>query len=314
MQRVQIVAGDDVVGSTLQDIFKALSKPGILEGFEITTNKDLIPNVVDISPGVGLMDSGVFVFEDQTVTTPEVTLGASAKNFTVLYRFASSNVLGGEPAVLSIEEGLLAPDTFTGGLILGWIKHSGGSQFQQSDFILGRRFNLDHPKEKEKGNFIKSFSPLSSKWALVSGYSLTSSEGWVSDYKAIVTTLSNSSISTQSSTYYFPIAIPSTGLGQILVEVEVPATANLEVSFIDTDGIEYSGSEWTFIDGNGNAVVVGNAWTFIATPMNEKILSIPQNLALKNNKMAFIKLKSNLQSGSYIKYKTIGFSSYTEPF
>lgn len=298
MQRIVIVAGDDVTGSTLQDIFKSLCTPGILTGFELIAQG----NQIQVNPGAGLMDSGVFIFNDEPDPTPSVALSSfsGVKEYTVLYRFTASNVLGGNPAVLSIEEGFLNPETFKGGLILGWIRHQGGTQFQQQDIISGRRIRLSQMKEKGKNEFVSSFSPFETKWALVSGSAPAITEGWNPSYNAIITTLANTTPSTMNATYYFPMLIPSTGLGQLLVECEVPNTANLTVSFIDTEGSEYTADNF--------------AWTFIATPMSRKILAIPQNRALASGQMAYIKLAMTLQPGAFVRYKTLGFSSYTEPF
>lgn len=296
-QRIEIVAGDDVVGQTIQDIFKSLSAPGILEGFNLTVA--LNGKQVRVSPGVGLLDSGAFIFEDEIIETAELPLGGGPRDFTVLYRYVPTNTLGGSPAVLVVEEGLYNPDTFVGGLILGWIKHSGSATLDQKDFIPGRRVKLNVLKEKRKDEFLTSFAPLSSKWAEIPpGATIQLTEGWNTTYKAIVTSLANVTNSIQSTVYHFPLLVPSTGLGQILVECEVPNTANLIVSFLDTAYTEYAPS----------------SWVFIASPMSRKILAVPQSLTLQSGQMAFIKLSMNFQPGSQIRFKTLGFSSYTEPF
>lgn len=297
-QTIEIVAGDDVVASSLQDIFSAIVSPGILSGFNLSVSPS--QTGVTVSPGAGIFDSGAFIFEDQTSASIELPLGGGAQDFTILYLFSPTATLGGTPATLTFQLGLVDSDTFVGGLVLGWIIHTGGSTLSPSEFIPGRQLKLTIPKEKQKNNFVVSFSPFSTKWALVSGVSLALTEGWNPTYNAIVSVLTNTTSTLQAVTYYYPLLIPSTGLGQLLVECEVPNIANLSVSFIDTSNTPYAPSD--------------NSWIFIATSMSQKILTVPQSLALESGKMAFIALTMNLQPGASVKFKTIGYSSYTEPF
>lgn len=301
-QRIEIVPGDDITGQSLQDIFHALVQPGILQGFELQANE----TSVRIKPGVGVMDSGVFIYEDEEIDTNALSLGSGPQDFTVLYMYVPSKTFGGEPASLRVEAGLLDPNTFRGGLILGWIRHSGGPGLKQKDFIQGRRIKLGIPREKIKDEFVVSFAPLSTKWAQASGDTLSVVEGWNTNYNGIVTALSNSTASLQIATYYFPILIPATGLGQLLLESEIPNIANLQVSLIDTAGVEYMPPP------PPNAT--SNMWTLTARPMERKIMSVPQNLTLERGKVAYMKMHMNLQSGATLRFKTIGFSSYTEPF
>lgn len=297
MQSVTIVAGDDVVASNLQDIFSNIVSPGILQGFNLSVAAN--PTQVSISPGVGMADSGSFIFEDETKVTESLPIGGGPQDFTILYQYQTTQVFGGTPAVLTFQQGLINPDTFQGGLILGWIKNPGTATLNPTDFIPGRRIKLTIPQAKQKNEFVITFSPFATKWALVSGVALSLSEGWAPAYNAIVSTLSNTTASVQNVVYHLPIIVPSTGLGQLLLELEVPNTANVITSFLDTANAEYS---------------AGASWTFIATAMERKILSVPQSVSLEAGKMAFLKLNMTLQPGSYVKFKTLGFSSYTEPF
>jgi hypothetical protein len=153
MQSVIIVAGDDVTGSSLQEIFQALANPGILNGFQLSVGADQVS--VQVSPGSGLLDSGVFIFEDNPtgVNTGPLSLSGGPQDFTVLYLYTPTNVLGGTPAVLTVQAGLVDPDTLVGGLVLGWIVHSGGTTLSPADFIPGRMIKLAVPNEKLKNNF-----------------------------------------------------------------------------------------------------------------------------------------------------------------
>lgn len=298
MQRIEIVAGDDVVGSSIQDIFKALVEPGILDGFNLSVASN--PLAVTVSAGSGIFDSGAFIFEDQTIDTDELPIGGGPKDFTILYLYTPTNVLGGTPAVLSFQEGLVNPDTFIGGLVLGWIRHSGGSTLDVKDFIPGRRIKLSLPQEKQKNNFVTTFAPLSKTWAQVSGVGLSITEGWSNTYNAIVTTLANTTVSVQNVVYRFPLLVPATGLGQILAEFEVPNTANVIISFYDTGNTQYA--------------PLDNSWTFIAQSMARHVLAIPQSLALNAGAPALVQFSMTLQPGAFVRFKTIGYSSYTEPF
>jgi hypothetical protein len=298
MQRIEIVAGDDVVGQSIQDIFTALVAPGILSGFTLSVSGG---NSIQIAPGSGLFDSGAFIFEDEVKITDPLPIPSGPQDFTVLYLFTPTNSLGGTPATLVVQPGLVNPDTFTGGLVLGWVRYAGGPTLDIKTFIPGRRIKVTVPKEKQKNEFVVTFAPLSTKWALVSGPSLALAEGWVgAPYNAIQTAITNTTASVQTAVYQFPLIIPSTGLGQLLVECEVPNTSNLSISFIDTAGIEYIPS--------------GGAWTFIASPMQSHVLTVPQNLALQAGGVAYMKFTLNMQPGSFQKFEQIGYSSYTEPF
>jgi hypothetical protein len=298
MQSVAIVAGDDVIAGNLQDIYSNVISPGIMQGFNMSVASN--PTQVSISPGVGMTDSGAFIFEDETNVTDSLPIGGGPQNFTILYQYQTTQVFGGLPAALTFQAGLINPDTFQGGLILGWIKNPGTATLNPTDFIPGRRIKLTIPQAKQKNEFVVNFSPFATKWALVSGVALSLTEGWAPSYNAIVSTLANTTAIVQNVVYYMPLFVPSTGLGQLLVELEVPNTANVIVSFLDTDNVEYSPG--------------GGAWTFISTAMERKILSVPQSVALAAGQFAYIKLNMTMQPGSYVKFKTLGFSSYTEPF
>jgi hypothetical protein len=296
-QRALIVVGDPVISENLQEIFKSISGAGILSGMTLTANF----NSIVVNQGVALTDSGVFIFQDDEVETNSI-VPVAGNNYTILYRYTSTRTLGGEPASLVIENGLLNPDTFTGGVILGWVKHISGSIFDQATIIPARRFKLGLPESKLPNQFNLSLAPLSSKWAQVSGPNLSITEGWSIPFNSSLTSVTNAFGTNQTVVYHLPIVCPREGIGQIALDVDVPNTANLVLQLIDTAGNVYSGAPNPSL------------WTLISLPMQRRVLTVPQNLTFAAGQIAYIKLTMNMQPASTIRFKSLGFSSYTEPF
>jgi len=302
-QRIEIVKGDPVVAESLQEIFRSLIQPGILEGFELIT---LTGNRVGVNPGAGFLDAGAFIFDNEirTPASAPTIVQSSPADYTVLYSFTTSQVLGGEAAVLQIVPGLLNPDVFQNGLILGWLRYPGGNvSLSNNMFVSGRRIQVGQSEAKLKNEFTTTFAPLSSKWALVSVTpslsNLSLTEGWNNTYSSIITQVSNVGAGLMTAIYYVPIEVPSLGIGQLMMDVQVDGSSTCTV---------------TLVDSVGNEITPLGTNQFINTPLSRKIVQIPQNTSIALNSVAHIKLELKIQPTNAVRFKTVGFSSYTEPF
>jgi hypothetical protein len=302
MQQVIIAIGDPVVSESLQEIFSSIMTPGIISGMQLTT---AAADTLAIEPGVALTDSGVFIFESELLTRP-ITLSVAPANYTVYYSYVNSNNFGGNPANLTVQTGLIPAVGFKNGVILGWIQYPGGSVAldPNSMFVSAPRLQLAADPAKLPNNFEKSFAPFSPKWSQVSftGPLPTITDFYDPTYKSIITKVTNSGITLSSTTYVVPIQVPRLGLGEIEVELQTDAPSSVTV---------------TVVDSQGNQIVpIGPSLLneFTNTPMQMQVLRVPFAAGLTPNSEAFIQFVIQIQPSYSVRFKSIGTSSYTDPF
>ncbi len=297
MQKVIIALGDPVVASALQDIFKVLSAPGILSGMNLVA-ADV--DQIGLLSGAALTDSGVFVFEDEERIlnyTPTV----SPANYTIFYSYVESQAFGGEAAVLTMQPGLISPEVFSDGVLLGWFKYPGGSiPLNNSMFTSAARFQLGQSPLQTKGVFNTIYSPLSTRWgqASLSGGALTVSEIYDGSANTIVTVLTNTGLSLSTSTYLIPFKVPAEGLGQIQLEFETESAASLTVTLRKRDGTIVTPLETNFYTDSAMQKI---AW------------SLPQGSVAAGEDIC-LNLFMKIQPTYSIRFRSFGISSYTEPF
>jgi hypothetical protein len=301
-QQVIIAIGDPVVSESLQEIFSSLSTPGILTGMQLTTTD---PSTLAIEPGTALTDSGVFIFESELITYP-ITLTVAPANYTVYYAYINSNNFGGNPAVLTVQAGLIPAAGFINGVILGWIQYPGGSVGlnPQSMFISAPRFQLMQDPSKLPNNFSKTFAPLSPRWSQVSfsGGLTTTNEFFDPTYNGPITQVTNNGTQLAGVTYVVPVQVPLLGLSQIEVELETDGPTSVTV---------------TVLDSQGNLIIpIGpsNLNEFTNTPMMLQTLRVPFAAGLTPNSEAYIQLAIQIQPGYSVRFKSVGVSSYSDPF
>jgi hypothetical protein len=301
-QQVIIAIGDPVVSESLQEIFSSLSTPGILSGMQLTTTD---PSTLAIEPGTALTDSGVFVIESQLITYP-ITLTVAPANYTVYYSYVNSNNFGGNPAVLTVQSGLIPAVGFVNGVVLGWIQYPGGSVGlnPQSMFTSAPRFQLMQNPAKLPNNFDKFFSPLSPRWSQVSfaGGLTTTQEFFDPTYNGPITLVTNAGTQLASVTYVIPVQVPLLGLGQIEVELQTDAPTSVTVMVLDSQGNQIT------------PIGPSNLNEFTNTPMMQQILRVPYAAGLVPNSEAYIQLAIQVQPGYAVRLKSVGVSSYTDPF
>ncbi len=299
MQKIIIALGDTVVASSIQQILRSLSKPGILDGFEFSAaDTDLI----GISPGVALADSGVLIIEDEIKTiqfTPTVQPGV----FTIYYRYMPSSNFGGNAATMAMQAGTLDPETFDNGVILGWFRYPGASApLSASMFISAPRMKLSAPVEKQDGVYSRFYPPfgyLLTRTAS-SGPFVTLSESYDGSIRAPVTTVQNTGVGVATAKYILPFTVPAYGLGRISAEFSVSAQASVRFSLLKKDGI--------------TVIQPLNQEFFINTPMGEKVMNLPQDLLMgMENETAYVQIELSLQSANAFVLRSLGISSYTEP-
>jgi hypothetical protein len=297
-QRVIIAMGDPVESGAIQNILTAISDPGILSGFELAVSAS---NIIAINAGSALTDSGVLIIESEQ-RTQLFTLTVSPANYTLYYSYVPTNSFGGNPAVLTLQAGLINPSTFENGVILGWIKYPGLSQaLNASMFISAPRFHLSQPVELLSDEYRTNYAPFSNQWTQfsTSGPAPAISESWNTNYAAPITTVSNAGSLLARSVYMLPFRVPHYGVGKVLIELETDTGASLLVQIVDSTGNILTPPEGGFFSNN---------------LMESSILTVPYSAGLVPNSQAFIMLSFTIQPTFAVRIQSIGTSSYTEPF
>jgi len=303
MQRITVATGDLVVAANIQEILHSLADPGILSGLEMTTAAQ---DIIAILPGTALMDNGLLYVEDEQ-RQQLFPLSVAPANYTLYYQHANSQTFGGNPALLVLQPGLIPPTTFTGGFIVGWIQYPGGSVplSTTSMFISGPRLRLARPQQKQPNEFTMAYAPFSPKWmqqALV-GVSPIISDLFNVPGNTIVTKVLNGSGIISRSNYYVPFKVPSFGIGELSAEIQADSGSLVTVTLIASNGVE------SIPTPTGT-----NQWT--NTPLTHRTFKIPAvaNSSLLSGSQAFIKVRFELQSLNSALVKSLGVSSYTDPF
>jgi hypothetical protein len=229
------------------------------------------------------------------------TASVNPANYTIYYSYTPNNNYGGQTAQLSIQNGLISTDTFSNGVLLGWLVYPGNSvALNSSMFISAPRLKLTENEAKIKGNFIVSYSPLSTKWLQISltGPQPVVTDLWDGANFTNYTQLVNNSGSLSTATYGFPFTVPYEGLGQVQVECSTQSGSILTVTLLRRNGQEINPSTNNFFTNSG---------------MTKQILSIPQGILLPNEDVV-LKLKFQIQPTYSVIVRSLGISSYTEPF
>ena len=304
MQHILISLGDPIVASDIQEIATSLSRPGILEGFELVAEAG---NLLGLNPGIALMDSGEFLVETELITEA-FTTGVSPANYTVFYNHVNDNAtFGGTPATLTVQSGFIPVSSFEHGVLIGWIQYPGGVPLTDSSvsFISAPRFKLDRTLAKTIGEFSMAYAPLSSRLSLQgsTGPTLVLSDAYSAPALAPLTSISNPGIVLGTSVYLFPFTVSSLGLGQIKVVASADALSALTV---------------TVMSSNGTVITPVSGNFFSNVPITKSIIPIQQTgvakTALVPNSEAFIQLTVVEQPGGFCKIQALGTSSYTDPF
>lgn len=297
-QRVIISIGDPVVSGSIQEILKSISDPGIFRGFNFNTPSG---NTLSISPGSALTDSGVLIVETEERNLT-FNLTVAPANFTVYYSYITTKNFGGNPAVLTVQPGLINPENFTNGVILGWVKYPGGSiPLNTSMFISGPRFRLSKPTNFRSDEYDTQYAPLSNKWTQysVTGPSPSISEYWDVDYKSPITKISNPGTLLSRSKYVLPFRVPYSGVGKVQIELQSDSGSNATINILDKKGNIITPPEMNF---------------FTNFEMERHTLTVPSSPDLTPNSEAFILLSFDIQPTFSVRLKSVGISSYVEPF
>ena len=303
MQRITIATGDLVVAANIQEILYSLSDPGILNGLQITTTAS---DTIAITPGTALMDSGLLYVEDEQ-RIQAFPLSVAPSNYTLYYQFTNSQTFGGNPALLVLQPGLIPPTSFTGGYIVGWILYPGGSVplSPTSMFISGPRLRLSRPQEKQPNEFQMNYAPFSPKWMQQSlvGVSPVISDLFDVPSNTILTKATNLSGVISRSNYYLPFKVSSFGIGELTAEVQADSGSLVTVSIVASNGVESIPTP-----------LGTNQWTNV--PMTLRVFKIPAaaNSSLTSGSQAFLKVRFELQPLFSAQIKSLGVSSYTDPF
>jgi hypothetical protein len=313
LQTQIISTGDPVTSVSLQQIFESLSEPGILIGNELVV---VSAGIVGVNPGTVLTDSGVFIIETEVKEVKQIpfTLTVSPQTYTVYYQYVLSSNFGGNPATLNIQNGLIEAEGFENGVVLGWIMYPGGSVPLNADsmFISAPRFRLGQAEIQNSNSYLTVYPPFSVqptatqridlKWTQIgaAGPLSTVTTEYNSTYLAPITTVQNLTNQPLSeTTWLMPFTVPILGLGRIAVELQVDSGALATI---------------TVVDVNGNTILptVSNSFTNIA--MINQVMPLPLNTGLIPGDEVFIKLAFSIQPANAVRIKSMGITSYNEPF
>ena len=297
MQSILIPQGAPVVAADIQEILTFLATPGILQGMNLIAAN---ASAIGMTPGAALTDSGIIIYETEQQTLP-FTASVNSANYTIYYSYTPNNNYGGQTAVLSLQNGLIAPENFSNGVLLGWLIYPGGSQqLNGSMFISAPRLKLTENIAKVQGNFIMHYPPFTSRLVQSSlvGPQPTLTDLWDGSHNLPYSQWINPSGSVSTSFYNLPFNVPYEGLGQIQVECQTQTGSMLTC---------------TILRRSGQIIVPTPINFFTNTAMQKQILSIPQGILSPNEDVVF-QMRIEIQPTYSIIIRSIGLSSYTEPF
>ena len=306
MQRIEIAVGDPVDAAVIQEILMSLADPGVFKGFEFTTPTS---DTLMIRPGAALTDSGILIIEDEPITK-QIPLTVAPSNFTVYYSYLPNNTFGGNPAVLVIQPGLIPAYTFEqgqrinflNGVVLGWIQYPGGSvALNTSMFSSAPRLGITQSQTQMKNAFETFYSPFSPRWTQLSlvGPAPTVTETYDIPLKAPITTLKNDGGTQSTVKYLVPFRVPNEGVGQIEVYAQADSGTLLSIYAVDSFG---------------HQITPTNFDTFTNTAMVRQVLIIPPTDTLAANSEMFVEINITMNPTFSAKIKSVGISSYTDPF
>jgi len=307
MQRIEIAVGDPVDAAVLQEILSSLVDPGILKGFQLSTTSS---NTIAILAGAAMTDSGVLIVEDEMLTR-QITLTINPANYTIYYSYGPNATFGGNPATLYVQPGLIEaydPSTglhFPNGVVLGWLQYPGGSvALNDSMFISGPRVGVLQPVAKNKDEFQTVYSPLSRLWSPISISGplpdIVIDENYDSGVKAPVTTITNTSTTTQNIVKYLvPFRVPSAGVGQVEVWLRTDSGTSISIYLQSGPGVQITPSNFDIFNN---------------TAMSRQVLQIPASANLEANSEMFVVIQITMNPTYSAGIKSVGISSYTDPF
>lgn len=298
MQNIYIAIGDPVTAEAIQNILDSIAAPSILNGFNLSAPA---ADQIAVSPGSALTDSGVIISETE-ISTIQFTQIVQPANYTILYQYVPSTNFGGNPAVLTLQPGLIQPSTFSNGVLLGWLQYPGASvPLTNSMFVSAKRIRLDAPAAQQAGVFTTEYAPFSHFITLsaASGPFPTVTESYNGGVFAPQTTIQNTGLGLSHSTYLFPFQISPYGLGKIAINMSVSSQASCTLNLVKSDG--------TVIPPIGNNF-------FTNQPLGTIVLSFAQGNNFVPGDVCYVQFVSAIQPSNTVVIQSIGTSAYTEPF
>lgn len=298
MQNIYIATGDPVTASAIQNILQGLAVPAILSGMELSAPSS---DQIAVSPGSALTDAGVIIAESE-IKTVQFTQSVQPQNYTIYYSYTPSTNFGGNPAVLTLVTGLLPSSTFSGGVLIGWIKYPGGSvALSTSMFISAKRIKLDAPADQQPGVFRTDYAPFSYKLTRVTatGSFPVLTETYDGTQHAPLTTIQNNGSGISNSVYIMPFQIAPEGLGKIQIELAVSSQASCTISVMKSDGTIVSPLETNFVTD---------------VPMETVTLSFDQSNDFISGDVCYVQFVLAIQPSNSVTLKAVGSSADTEPF
>lgn len=114
--------GDTFTSKRAIDVSALLGDPGVYSGFDVSVTE---PDTLTLSPGWVKLPSGLFVGESAPTSFRVFPLPAAATNYTLVVRHTDSDVIGGQPALYTVETGLLT--SISDGVALAYVRYPGGA-------------------------------------------------------------------------------------------------------------------------------------------------------------------------------------------
>jgi len=237
--------GDTFTSERATTSVAALHEPGVYQGYDITlTDTDSF----SIGPGFLLLPSGIIVGETSPIEIVISPLPAAATNYTVVVRHTDADVIGGQAALYSVENGLIPQSSLTDGVAIAYIRYPGGAVPLADYFIVPSRKVSSSPSDSPQLVPTQLLAPFSSSWVLSSIGPNTS----VSDtYSApdVFTRIETDGLGPvpplfETSVFALPMVAGRFRPVSLVVRAIVSANSSLSVSMLDTDGnpVTLSGS------------------------------------------------------------------------
>lgn len=243
--------GDTFTSSRATALSSSLNTPGVYSGFEVSI---IDTTTFALSPGVLLLPSGVLVQEDYPIELHLSTAPALPTDYTITVRHTDTDVLGGQPAVYALENGIITPDAVVDGIPIVYLRHPGSGAAFSPEMFVPLRHVLGEAHDSPQLIPTVIAAPLSSRWVVASYSGLYSSASSSDIYSAprVLTQVSPDVLFTSSppavdtTVFALPLTAGKFPPVSVGVRATIPPNCTITVSLLDTDGNPVSLSGSTF--------------------------------------------------------------------
>ena len=290
--------GSPVVAQSLKSLSNSLVPAAILVGCAFSVES---ASRVRINSGSCVTNQGVIIIENEAKSLT-IANTSSPADYTIFYAHVDANVSGGVAAALTLDSGILTPETVDG-VILGYVRYPGGGiPLAQGHFVQSPPLQIGSVLLTR--NAVPWLIPIRNAGYLVTAasggvISITDTYDTSATIPSVYVKIRNNSGTTGTTTLTFPYKVSERPLALLQLVLSTDVNASITPKFIDSQG----------------TVSLLSGLPFTGNPtLSLKSLAIGRDTVQTTNSLVYVQLDIALSVNREARLQAIGVSEYNLPY